>query len=41
MNPEGFDPQRWDHGLVMIVFMALASRIIWKVYLDQYLPTRR
>jgi hypothetical protein len=34
MNAQEFDPQRWDHWLVIVAFVALSSWIIWKVYLD-------
>lgn len=34
MTAHEFDPQRWDHWLVIIAFVTLSSWIIWKVYLD-------
>lgn len=34
MTESGFDPQRWDHWLVIVTFVALSSWIVWKVYLD-------
>lgn len=34
MNGQAFDPQRLDHWLVIVAFIALSSWIIWKVYLD-------
>ncbi len=34
MTGEPFDPQRWDHWLIIIVFLVLSGWIIWQVYLD-------
>jgi hypothetical protein len=35
MTSEGFDPQRWDHWLLIASFVTLSSWIIWKVYLNK------
>jgi hypothetical protein len=35
MRGETFDPQRWDHWLVIIAFTLLSSWIIWQVYFDR------
>lgn len=34
MSGQEFDPQRLDHWLVIVAFVALSSWIIWQVYLD-------
>lgn len=34
MNGQAFDPQRWDHWLLIVAFLALSSWIIWTVYFD-------
>ncbi len=34
MTAQEFDPQRWNHWLVIVTFVVLSSWIIWKVYLD-------
>ncbi len=34
MTSQAFDPQRWDHWLVIVTFVALSGWIIWKVYLE-------
>lgn len=34
MSAEAFDPQRWDHWLVIVAFVALSGWIVWTVYLD-------
>ncbi len=35
MTAEGFDPQRWDHWLLVMAFIALSSWIIWSVYVKK------
>jgi hypothetical protein len=34
MTAESFDPQRWDHWLLVGSFIAFSIWITWKVYLD-------
>lgn len=31
---EGFNPDRWDHWLVVVSYVALSGWIIWKIYLQ-------
>lgn len=34
MNDSGFDPQAWEHWLLVVAFLALSGWILWKVYLE-------
>lgn len=34
MDDSSFNPERWDHWLVVIAFLVLSSWILWKVHWD-------
>jgi hypothetical protein len=32
---DGFDPDRFDHWLLILAFLSLSSWIIWQVYFNR------
>ncbi|ASC72659.1 hypothetical protein XM38_036170 [Halomicronema hongdechloris C2206] len=32
MEDSRFNPERWDHWLLIVAFLALSGWILWKVY---------
>lgn len=32
LSDSGFDPQRWDHWLLVASYFGLSGWILWKVY---------
>ncbi|MEB3355103.1 MAG: hypothetical protein VKK04_00035 [Synechococcales bacterium] len=36
MGDSSFDPQRWDHWLLVAIYIGLSGWILWRVYFSKY-----